>query len=80
MRKSLTVSEVARDITDRTGTTVVPQAIANLFYRRKLDDRRCPVAGRVRLIPRGYVPTIEAVLREHGFLPAEAAGEEAANV
>ena len=71
MRKSLTVSEVAREITERTGTTVVPQTIANLFYQRKLDDRRCPVVGRVRLIPEKYVPTIEAVLRAHGFLPAE---------
>jgi len=69
MRKSLTVSEVAREITERTGTTVVPQTIANLFYQRKLDDRRCPVVGRARLIPEKYVPT--AVLRAHGLLPAE---------
>ncbi|HEV8068653.1 MAG TPA: hypothetical protein VGP76_13025 [Planctomycetaceae bacterium] len=68
----LTVSDVARDIENRTGQTVSPQEISNLFYRRILDHRRCPLTGRVRLIPPDYLPGIEQVLRERGILSAEA--------
>jgi hypothetical protein len=69
-----TVSDVARDISSRCGQPVSPQVIANLFYRRELDDGRCPVVGRQRLIPPDYVPAIEAALRLHGRLPAEFGG------
>lgn len=65
---SSTVSQVARALTRECGQTVTPQAISNLFYKRYLDDERCPVVGGIRLIPEDYVPTIERVLREHGQL------------
>lgn len=68
--QSLTVSETARYLSRRTGETVSPQAISNLFYKRRLDDDRCPIVGRFRLIPADYVPTIERVLRERGLLVA----------
>ena len=68
--RSLTVSETARRLSRETGQTVSPQDISNLFYKRHLDDERCPVVGRFRLIPEEYLPTIERVLREHGLLSA----------
>ena len=45
--------------------------IGDLFYKRYLDDDRCPVVGRFRLIPEEYLPTIERVLRERGLLFAD---------
>ena len=76
MPNPMTVSEAARDISARTGHVVSPQSIAGLFYRRRLNDALCPIAGRVRLIPPNYVATIEAVLREHGYLPPADAAQE----
>ena len=61
MRK-FTVSQVAREISRRTGRTIPPHTISNLFYRRQLDDLRCPIVGRVRLIPEDYLPVIERVV------------------
>jgi hypothetical protein len=55
--KHFSVSEVARRIGAR------PKDISDLFYQRKLDDRRCPVTGGRRLIPEDYVPAVEAALR-----------------
>jgi hypothetical protein len=74
--RSLTVSEVARHISRETGRTVPPHAISTLFYKRQLDDERCPVVGRCRMIPEDYIPTIEGMLREQGLLPgsSESAG------
>jgi len=72
----LSVSDVARAVSARSGHTISPQTIANLFYKRKLDDDHCPVVGRGRLIPPTYVPTIEAVLREHGYLPQASVAQE----
>ena len=66
--ESCCVSEVAREISQRYGQTIAPHLISYLFYKRKLDDRRCPVVGRARAIPRDYVPVIEEVLRENGIL------------
>lgn len=71
-----TVSEVARDISRRTGATVPPHVISNLFYRRQLEDSRCPIVGRFRLIPADYIPTIEAVLCHLGIIyPPEGTSE-----
>lgn len=65
---NLSVSDVARRISRQAGISIPPQVISNLFYTRRLDDRRCPVVGRQRQIPDDYVPAIEAALRAHGFL------------
>ena len=40
MRDFLTVSDVARQIPGAK-----PKDISDLFYLRKLDDRRCPIVG-----------------------------------
>jgi hypothetical protein len=62
--RHLIVSEVARRIDAR------PKDISDLFYQRRLDDRRCPVVGGRRLIPEDYIPAIEQVLRDSGRLQA----------
>jgi hypothetical protein len=61
-----TVSEVARQ------KGVAPRVISDLFYARRLDDRRCPIVGGRRLIPADYLTDIERVLRDCGHLPQEA--------
>jgi hypothetical protein len=57
------VSEVARRY------SVPPRVISDLFYARRLDDRVCPIVSGRRLIPRHYLPQLEAVLRDAGHLP-----------
>ncbi len=59
----LSASQVARQFGVR------PRDISDLFYRRRLSDKRCPVVAGVRLIPASYLPTIERVLRELRRLP-----------
>lgn len=71
MRKR-TVSEVARHLSRETGQTVSPQDISNLFYKRYLDDDRCAIVGRFRLIPEDYIPTIKRVLGERGLISVRA--------
>ncbi len=61
----VTVSDVGR----RYG--VPPRVISDLFYARKLDDRRCPIVGGRRLIPEDYLPEIESALRAAGHLHDE---------
>lgn len=56
------VSEIARRF------NVPPRAISDLFYARRLDDRRCPIIGGRRLIPTDYLPEVEAALRAAGHL------------
>jgi hypothetical protein len=56
MPKQLTVSDVARSL------GVAPRAISDLFYARRLDDRRCPILGGRRLIPAEYVNEIRRVV------------------
>jgi hypothetical protein len=62
----LIVSEVARRIPGAR-----PKDISDLLYRRRLDDARCPIVGGRRLIPLDYLPEIERVLREAGYLQPE---------
>ena len=50
---------------------VPPRVISDLFYARKLDDRRCPIVGGRRLIPVDYLPEVESALRAAGHLPLE---------
>jgi hypothetical protein len=59
-----TVSEASR----RLGPGVAPRDISDLFYARRLDDRRCPIVGGRRLIPADYLPQVEAALRAVGRL------------
>ena len=66
--QSLTVSEVARDIERRSGQTVPPKVISDLFYKRQLSDAQCPIHGRVRLIPEEYVAEIERILCDRGVI------------
>ena len=58
MATHLFVSNVAR----RLG--VRPRDISDLFYQRLLRDDICPIVGGRRLIPRAYVPVIEAALHD----------------
>lgn len=67
----LSVSEVAREIQRRSGQVVPPPAITNLFYKRILDDERCPIVGRVRMIPEDYVDEIQRTLEARGIISSE---------
>jgi hypothetical protein len=60
--KHFSVSDLARQIGAKS------KDISDLFYQRKLDDRRCPVTAGRRLIPEDYVPVIERTLRNLGRL------------
>ena len=68
MSDHVTVGMAARIIERRTGNSVPPHLITNLFYKRYLDQQVCPLVGRFRLIPENYIPEIERVLRERGIL------------
>lgn len=58
----LTVGQVARQLEESSGRAISPQRISNLFYARRLDNIRCPLVGRVRLIPRDYIPEVERLV------------------
>ena len=64
----VSVSGAARQISDEVGCPISPPQISNLFYRRHLDDKRCPIVGRSRLIPVDYIPAIVAELRRRGLM------------
>jgi len=57
----LCVSEVARRLNAR------PRDISDLFYRRELSDKRCPIVGGRRLIPEDYLGEIRAALERKGY-------------
>jgi hypothetical protein len=67
----LTVSEAAR------AWDISPRVISDLFYARRLDDRRCPIVGGRRLIPEDYLPEIAEALRKAGY---QVAGAEVVSV
>jgi hypothetical protein len=67
VEQHFTVSEIGRRY------NLPPRVISDLFYARRLDDRRCPIVGGRRLIPADYVPYIETILRELGLLEAPCA-------
>lgn len=62
METYLTVSQIARHL------NVPPRVVSDLFYARRLDDKRCPVVGGRRLVPTDYIGEVEAVLRAAGWL------------
>lgn len=71
--ETLTVSAAARRLSRDTGITIPPPLISTLFYKRHLDDSRCPVVSGRRLIPGDYLPVIKQALQEQGVLPPEEA-------
>jgi hypothetical protein len=75
MSDPLTVSDVARALSDQLGVEVGPRDISDLFYTRLLRDDLCPIVGGRRLIPRSYLPEIVDVLRARGMIP-DRPGEE----
>lgn len=52
---------------------IAPRLISDLFYARKLDDRKCTIVGGRRMIPLEYVPEVERVLRDAGYIAQEVA-------
>lgn len=67
----LSISDAARELTDGYGQIVLPRTISDLFYARALEDDRCPVVAKRRVIPRDYLPKIIAELQRRGRLPAQ---------
>ncbi len=53
------VSQVARLLGAK------PKDISDLFYSRELRDDIAPIVAGRRLIPEGYIDTIQTVLRRH---------------
>jgi hypothetical protein len=74
MSEHLIVSEAARTLTAQLGEVVRPRAISELFYRRLLEDSRCPIVGGRRLIPPDYLPTIADALKGQGLIRREVRG------
>jgi hypothetical protein len=70
----MTVSDLARELSDRYHKVVRPRDITNLFYDRCLDDACCPVLGGRRLIPQDYIPVIVGVLRGRGLIGDDPGG------
>lgn len=68
MNDLLTVGTAARELSAVLGLDVSPRLLTELFYRGELSDRRCPVIGGRRVIPRDYMDTIVSVLRRSGRL------------
>jgi len=68
MSNSHTVTAVARMISDQVGEEVSPKTLTDLFYRRLLDVKRCPIVGDRRMIPADYLPQIIEVLQSRGVV------------
>lgn len=60
--RQFTVSDAARELSRKLGHAVQPRLISDLFYQRRLDDERCPIVGRCRLIPEDYLDQVGAEL------------------
>jgi hypothetical protein len=74
MSDHLSVSDAARDISERYEQQVLPRHISRLFYERILRDDLAPIIGGRRLISRTYLPLIEQALRRHGYLKSKPGG------
>jgi hypothetical protein len=68
MSELMTVSDVARELSDQFKEVIQPRVITDLFYKRLLDDNRCQVLGGRRLIPRDYLAEIRRILTEKGLI------------
>jgi len=64
-----TVSQVARDLSERYGRTVLPRHVTELFYCRKLSDEGAPIISGRRMIAPALVQAIELELKRAGKLP-----------
>ena len=74
MSNLLTVSDVARALSEELGVDVGPRDLSDLFYKRLLRNDLCPVVGGRRLIPSGYVAEILTILRARGVVPVAGGG------
>ena len=70
----LSVSDVARELTDQFGQDIRPRDISRLLYDRELRDDLCPIVSGRRVIPRDYLPMIVMVLRRRGWLQKSQGG------
>lgn len=74
MQQPLSVSELARRLSEKYDQPVSPHQLSDLFYRRVLDDALAPIVGRQRLISPTALPRIEAELKKRGIVrPVETA-------
>jgi hypothetical protein len=64
MAEYLTVTEAAAACGKIGGERVEPRELSDALYQGRLDRDRCPLAGRVRLIPRDYLPEVCRVVKE----------------
>jgi hypothetical protein len=72
----LSMTEAAGEIGEVYELPVRARDLSDLFYQGKLDNERCPIVGRFRVIPRDYLPEVRRVLeqlRERRRAKAEAA-------
>lgn len=56
----MSVSEAA----ERLG--VKPRVLSDAFYDGRLDESRCPIVGKTRVIPAAYLESIAIELRRAG--------------
>jgi hypothetical protein len=64
MIELLTVTGAAAECGEVCGEPVRAREVSDLLYQRKLNPSRCPIVGRVRLIPRDYLSEVKRVLQE----------------
>ena len=76
MSEHTTVGSLARELGERAGKDVPPRIISDLFYKRILSDKRCPILAGRRIIPRDYVPEVERALLVRGLIPGLVGGVE----
>jgi hypothetical protein len=58
------VTEAAEEVEKRIGQPVKARELSDLLYHRRLSWERCPMVGRVRLIPRDYLREVCRVVKE----------------
>jgi hypothetical protein len=69
VEKSFTVGEVARELSRQCGVKILPQKLTLLFYTGKLDEDRCQIVAKRRMIPESYIQEIRATLEARGVVP-----------
>ena len=64
----LSVSEVARRLTEQLGREIRPRAVTMIFYHRLLSDDLAPVVSGRRMIHIDLLCDIARVLRRKGWI------------